>query len=60
MTAATFRTAKEARDAGWFSRRHQTPDANTAARERYQRKAKPAARIERGRRRRAAEMEQAA
>lgn len=54
MTLPTYRTRKEAREAGWFSRRHETADANREAREEYQAKAKPAARIERRKRRLAA------
>ncbi len=39
------------RPKGWFSRRHETDEAHRASVARYQRKAKPKARIERAKRR---------
>lgn len=50
MTKAAFPTRREALEAKWFSRRHETGDANREARERYQRERGAVAR-----RRRAAE-----
>jgi hypothetical protein len=46
-----FLTSKEAKAAGWFSRRHETNEAHVESRARYQEKARPAARIARRKRR---------
>lgn len=36
MTQPRFATSKDAKEAGWHSRRHRTREAQDAARERYQ------------------------
>lgn len=37
MSQPRFRTSAEAKEAGWHSRRHETREAQDAARENYQR-----------------------
>jgi hypothetical protein len=39
MTEQRFALSKDARAAGWFSRRHETREANDAARESYRSRA---------------------
>ena len=51
MTQPTFARSADAKAAGWHSRRHQTREAQDAARERYQQKARPKAKITRRARR---------
>ena len=52
MTKPRFATSKEAKHAGWFSRRHETRDAHDEARKTYQ-----AERGKKARKRRADERE---
>jgi hypothetical protein len=51
VTEPKFLTSKDAKAAGWFSRRHESADAHLESRARYQEKARPAARIARRKRR---------
>ena len=54
-TEPKFATSRDAKAAGWYSRRHEVSDAHFESRARYQEKARPAARIARRKRRSAAE-----
>lgn len=51
MTEPKFQTAKEAQNAGWYSRRHPTSDAHVATREHYAENRGKAGRIKRTRER---------
>lgn len=53
-TEPKFETRKDARAAGWYSRRHETDAAHVASRERYQTKRGRSARIRRAQERLAA------